>query len=139
MEFWAAAEVHQPAYAALNQVRRCVEPLLNAAFATSSLSELRCKLRYVPIVMPEDMHDRYPARSKLRKKDNIYDCAPILDYEVFVNGEFERQLQEYLRRIALAGPHLVDLGASTDQVEDFHAVLANAADRIIAEQRHGVR
>ncbi len=85
-------------------------------------------LRYVPIVMPEDMHARYPARSKLRKKERIYDCAPILDYGVFVEGCFEDQLREYLRGIALSAPHLAGLGASPEQVEELKAILAGAVE-----------
>ena len=84
--------------------------------------------------MPESMHARYPARSKLRKKERIYDCAPILDYGVFVEGKFEDQLQEYLRGIALSAPHLAGLGASAEQIEEFKAILASAVERIIAER-----
>ena len=134
MEFWAAAEVDQPAYAAVTRTRRSVEPFLNMAFAASSLDTLQCKLRYVPIVMPLRLHARYPARSKLRKKERIYDCAPILDYGVFIEGKFEDQLQEYLRGIALAAPHLEGLGASPQQIEEFKAILASAVERIITEQ-----
>ena len=134
MEFWAAAEVDQPAYAALTVARRCVEPFLNAAFAASSLASLECKLRYVPIVMPVHMHARYPARSKLRKKERIYDCAPLLDYDVFVNGAFESQLKEYLSGISLSAPHLADLGASPQQIDDFKTIIASAAERIISER-----
>src|SRR5262245_24769451 len=112
MEFWASSESYRPAGPALEKTRRCIEPFLNSAFAESSLATLQCKLRYVPIVMPENMHARYPARSKLRRKERIYDCAPILDYEVFVEGKFEDQLKEYLRGIALSAPHLAGLGAS---------------------------
>jgi hypothetical protein len=115
MEFWASAEVHQPAFAALDTIRRSVTSYLNAAFAASSLVNLQGKLRYVPIVMPEDMHNRYTARSKLRKKQRIYDCAPLLDYRVFVGGGFEDQLREYLRGVALSAPHLTGLGASPEQ------------------------
>ena len=68
MKLWASSESYRPASAALEQTRRSVEPFLNAAFAASSLATLQCKLRYVPIVMPEEMHPRYPSRSKLRKK-----------------------------------------------------------------------
>lgn len=132
MEFWASAEVFQPADAALDKTRRCVEPFLNTAFAESSLANLECKLRYVPIVMPDNMHARYPARSKLRKKERIYDCAPILDYEVFVEGTFDDQVKEYLRGIALSATHLAALGASPRQIADFEAILATAAERIIA-------
>jgi hypothetical protein len=104
-------------------VRRNVEPYLNAAFAASSLASLECKLRYVPIIMPEGMRERYPARSKLLKKERIYDCAPQLDYDIFVDGTFEDQLIEYLNGIAPSAPHL-----------DFETILASAAERILAEQ-----
>lgn len=134
MEFWASSESHQPASAALEKTRRNVESFLNAAIAASDLATLQCKLRYIPIVMPESMHARYPARSKLSKKERIYVCAPILDYEVFVDGKFDDQLQEYLRGIALSLPHLIDLGASPQQVEEFGTILAGARDRIAAEQ-----
>jgi hypothetical protein len=134
LEFRASAEVNQPAFAALDRVRRCVEPYLKAAFAACSLASLKCLLRYVPIVMPESMHARYPARSKLRKKQQIYDCAPLLDYDVFVTGRLEDQLREYLRGISLSVPYLTSLGASSQQVAEFEAILAGAVERILAER-----
>jgi len=134
VEFRASAEVYQPAFSAMDRTRRCVDPFLNAAFAGSSLATLECKLRYVPIVMPENMRARYPARSKLRRKERLYDCAPILNYDVFVGGTFEDQLQEYLRGIAFSAPHLVAFGASPQQVEDFRAILAGALARIMIER-----
>jgi hypothetical protein len=132
--FWASAEVFQPADAALDKARRCVEPYLNAAFATSSLATLEGKLRYVPIAMPAGMRERYPARSKLRKKEGIYDCAPQLNYEVFVDGAFEDQLREYLRGIGSSAPHLAGLGASPQQIREFEMILADAVERILVEQ-----
>jgi hypothetical protein len=134
LKFWASAEVYQAAYEGLDRARRNVSPYLNTAFAMSSLATLDCELRYVPIVMPEDRHARYPARSKLRKKQRIYDCAPILDYDVFIRGTFEDQLREYLRGISLSGPHLAALGASPQQIEAFNAILASAVDHIVTEQ-----
>jgi hypothetical protein len=118
----------------MNRARRCVEPFLNAAFAASSLATLDAKLRYVPIVMPEGMRERYPARSKLRKKERLFDCSPQLNYEVFVEGSFEDQLREYLRGIAQSSPYLAALGASPEQIAEFEAILANAVDRIVAER-----
>jgi hypothetical protein len=130
----ASAEVHQAAFAALDRARRCVLPFLSAAFGASSLATLRCTLRYVPIVMPESMQARYPARSKLRKKQLLYDCAPMLDYDVFLSGTFESQLREYLRGIELSAPHLADLGASKQQVDEFNTILVGAVGRILLEQ-----
>lgn len=134
MKFRASAEVNQPALPALSKVHHCVEPFLNAAIGASSLATLQCTLRYVPIIMPKGMRERYPARSKLRKKERIYDCAPQLDYDVFVDGKFEEQLEEYLRGIAPSAPHLAGLGATKEQIAEFDAILAGAAEHILAER-----
>ncbi|WP_442753678.1 hypothetical protein ACNHKD_11775 [Methylocystis sp. JAN1] len=134
MEFRALAEVFDLAYPALDKVRDLVEPQLNAAFATSALSSVEGKLRYVPIVMPEGMRERYPARSKLRKKQQVYDCAPQLNYETFVDGTFEQQVREYIRGVAESAPHLSGLGASPEQIAEFEKILTDVADRIIANE-----
>lgn len=134
MIFWASVEGYQPAYEALTRTRRCVEPYLNAAFAASSLTSLEGELRYVPIVMPDGMRQRYPARSELRRKEQLYLCAPQLDYDVFVEGTFEEQLREYLRGIALSAPHLAGLGASPQQIKEFEMILEGAVARILTER-----
>lgn len=84
--------------------------------------------------MPEGMAQRYPARSKLRRKECTYDCAPQLNFEVFVEGSFEEQLREYLNGIELSAPHLAALGASSEQVAEFERILREGVDRIVAEQ-----
>jgi hypothetical protein len=132
--FWAAVEGYQPAYEGITRTRKSVEAHLNAEFARSSLATLEGKLRYVPIIMPKGMRERYPERSKLRKKQRIYDCAPQLNYEIFVSGSFEDQLKEYIRGVALSAPHLKGLGATPEQIEDFKRILAEAVPRILVEQ-----
>jgi hypothetical protein len=134
MIFWASSEVHEPAYAGLARARKCVEPYLNAKLAVSSLAALDCKLRYVPIVMPTEMRDRYPARSRLRRKERVYDCAPQLDYDTFVTGTFKEQLTEYIAGIAPSAPHLAKLGATKDQIAEFEKILAGALERILIER-----
>src|SRR5262245_32286959 len=134
MVFWASAEVFQPAFPALDKARRCVQPFLNSEFTNSRLGNLEAKLRYIPIVMPEGMRERYPERSELFRKQRIYDCSPQLNYEVFVDGSFEDQLTEYIRGIALSAPHLKGLGATPEQIEDFKRILAEAVPRILVEQ-----
>lgn len=114
--------------------RSAIIPYLKSAFEMSSLERLACEIYYVPIIMPEDMRERYPARSKLRKKEQIYDCAPQLDYEVFVSGTFEDQLREYVRGIAESGPHLAGLGATPEQIKDFERIMATAVERILVER-----
>lgn len=134
MKFWASAEIFRAASPAMNRARRCVEPFLNAAFTASSLATLDAKLRYVPIIMPEGMRERYPARSKLRKKERLFDCAPQLNYDVFIEDSFVDQLREYIRGIAESAPHLAELGATPEQIEDFNKIMATAVERILAER-----
>ena len=134
MNFWASAEVFQPAAPSMTRARHSVQSYLNAELSKSSLANLEGKLRYIPIIMPKGMRERYPERSKLRKKQRIYDCAPQLNYEVFVDGSFEEQLKEYIRGIALSAPHLKGLGATPEQIEDFKRILAEAVPRILVEQ-----
>lgn len=134
MEFWASAEVFDLADSALDKVRRLAEPLLNEAFGASTLSRIEAELRYVPIVMPQGMRERYPARSRMRKKQKIYLCAPQLNYEIFVDGRFEQQVREYFRGIAESASHLSGLGASPEQIAEFEKILNDVADRIIANE-----
>lgn len=134
MEFWASSEAYQPAGAGLEAARLRVEPFLNAAFAESSLSGLNCELRYVPIVMPDGMRERYPARSRREKGKLIYNCCPQLDYDVFVEGTLEAQLREYIRGIATSAPFFPDLGASPQQVQDFISILQSAVERLMVER-----
>lgn len=128
MHISASAEVFRLADPALDKVRKLIVPYLNEAFNASSLAELSIEIRYVPIVMPEGMRERYPARSKLRLKEHIYDCAPQLNYEVFVSGSESMQLKEYLDGIASSAPHLARLGASIQHIEAFQKILTDAGN-----------
>jgi hypothetical protein len=133
MQFRASAEVFKDAYQALKNVDRLVEPLLNEALGRSSLANTDAKLRYVPIVMPDGMRERYPARSKLRKKEMIYDCAPQLNYDIFVSGTFEQQLREYILGIESSAPHLAGLGASPEQINEFKQLMSVITNRILED------
>ncbi len=111
-----------------------MERYLNERFIRSQqLSELPIVVRYVPIIMPQGMRERYPARSKLRKKERLYDCAPQLDYDTFVTGTFEQQIDEYVRGLFESVAHLQKLGATQEQADEFVALLANAKQVILAE------
>lgn len=130
MEFWASSESDRSAGPTLEATRRKVEPLLKSAFAQSSLASLEFKLRYVPIVMPKGMLAKYPARSKSHRRERIYDCAPILNYEIFVGGTLGEQWREYLRGIAGSAEHLATFGASPTQVREFIEILYATIEQV---------
>lgn len=89
--------------------------------------------------MPESMRERYPARSRLRKKQRVYDCSPQLDYDLFVSGTFERQVREYAMGITREIPKLKGLGASDAQIAEFATILAAAVERALVERPDIVR
>lgn len=124
----ASAEVFQLAYPALDRARRLTIPYLNSAFKLSNLADLAIEIRYVPIVMPEGMRERYPARSRLRLKDHVFESAPQLNYEVFVSGSSSMQIEEYLSGIAAAARQLVRLGANGQHIEVFQEILRIAGE-----------
>lgn len=134
MNFVASSEVYKPASRGSEVCRRAVEPLLNTLFAQSALAAFDCKLRYVPIIMPPGMAERYPARSRVRRKERIYDCAPQLHYETFVSDTFEKQLAEYVAGIRTSAPHLAKLAASQDQIAEFELILSRAVEYILVNQ-----
>ena len=128
MHFVAFAEVDLSVYDALFRVREYVEPHLNAAFASCSLTSLDVKIRYVPIVMPKDAAANYPARSKLRKAQKLYDCAPVLNNSTFQRGSFEAQIKEYVSGIEECAQYLEQLGATKEQIEQFDGILKNVVE-----------
>ncbi|WP_439542080.1 hypothetical protein [Hyphomicrobium sp.] len=135
MHFRWSAEVFKDASDGLRRCSKAVDAYLQSGFAKSDkLSDLPITVRYVPIAMPHEALHRYPARSKLRKKERLYDCAPQLDYDVFVSGTFEEQLREYLRGLAETTPHLKELGANDDQVVEFESILRKAVDEILTNE-----
>ncbi len=141
MEFFESAELYKDASPAYLRTASAVEKFLTHALGRSLLlSELGVKVRYIPIIMPVQLRSRYPARSKVRKKERLYDCAPQLNYDVFINGTFEQQLEEYIRGLTESVPFLAKLGASREQVEEYASILAKTKDAVLSnsldQKRH---
>lgn len=138
MHYYASMEVERDADPAAFAVQKLVGSFITGAIEISdSLRALDCSVRYVPIIMGETRRERYPARSRLRKKQRLYDCAPQLAYEPFVSGTRLAQLVEYCRGLGEAVDHLPALGASTSQTEEFRSILEAAPqaiyDRLLSE------
>ena len=133
MKFWASSEIYKPADAGSETARKMIVPFLNAEFEKSPLATLDVEIRYIPIIMPGGMRECYPARSKLRTMQRLYDCAPQLNYEIFVEGTLKDQLHEYIRGISESAPHLARLGATPEQIEAFNKIMATAVERVLVE------
>ena len=123
MEFWASSETYEPAGNASEAVRRVVEPLIQDQFTRSPFAAVQLLLRYIPIIMPLGMLDRYPARSKARIKQKILDCAPQLHYETFVSGSWHEQVDAYVSGIRTSSPLLTKFGLSPAEIDEFEQLL----------------
>ena len=107
-------------------VRDQVERYLNEAFVASVLADLNIKIRYVPIVMDNEARLNYPARSKARLKEKIYDCAPQLAYQPFIVGNWSEQVCEYLLGLNGCCEGITKFGATDGQVAKFKEILRQA-------------
>jgi hypothetical protein len=127
VEFWASSETYEPADHASEAVRRVIEPLLNHRLTNSRFANVQLLLRYVPVIMPTEILDRYPARSRARIKQRVLECAPQLRYETFVSGSFNDQVDAYLNGIRTASSSMKKFGISPAEIGDFEQLLAAIA------------
>ena len=126
MKFTASAEVESSVGANILAAIRVVIPYLNEGGSKSLLSDFDIEVRYIPIIMSDERKQHYPARSKIRKKGRLYDCAPQLDFETLVTGAHDERLAEYLHGLRECATALPKLGATAEQVEAFLALLRRA-------------
>lgn len=123
MIYSLSVETDRDVYSNFKVVERSVERVLKLRLSSGALGDSSIKLRYIPIIMPEASLSSYPARSKVRKKENLYDCAPQLNFEIFLHGSFNEQLREYLRGLDEAIIGLERLGATPEVISEFEALL----------------
>lgn len=128
MEFFFSSEVEQSALHQMHEVRVLVKPLLESAVAKGRLATFDVEIRYVPIIMSTERRERYPARSRLRRKERIYSCCPQLEIEPFLTGTKPERISVYVGGLRECGPALEKLGATKEQVREFDSIL----DQIIA-------
>lgn len=139
MKYAASSESTKDVGDAVGDVHRCLDPILAEAIAASTLSLVDGKLIYVPIVMPVDRHERYKERSRYVARKKNYECCPHLKHEVFLHGKPQEIVDEYLRGLSSAAPHLHLLGATEEQVSEFLLILSQARMRALAERRDVTR
>ncbi len=121
-----SAELERGILDAYNDVSARTEAALEAAIKDSPLRDLDVKIRYVPIIMGEEFRLRYPARSRLERKNRVFNCSPQLPFQPFLSGTLAERLTVYINGMRECGPALKKLGATAEQVDAFGAVLDKA-------------
>ncbi len=113
-----------------------VEDNLNEAFKSSTLETFDAKIFYIPIIMDEQFRARYPARSRVERKNRIYNCCPQLDHDAFVAAAPAERALIYLEGLRECGAGLAKLGATPAQVAEFDAILDEVGRRVAARLGH---
>ena len=83
--------------------------------------------------MPVEMHDKYKERSKLVKKQKTYDCAPQLNYELFVNGSMIESINEYARGIETCITSLDGIGLSEAQTIELKELIKQTVEAVVIQ------
>ena len=120
-----SAELEGEVLVAFNDVVLATERPLEAILEDSRLRDLDVLIRYVPIIMGERNRLRYPARSRLDRKNRAFNCSPQLPIEPFLTGTPEERISAYLNGLRECGPALKKLGANAAQVEAFGIALGD--------------
>lgn len=136
MQYWSSSESTQLAAEKLSEVWGAVDIALTEALARSSLADFDAKIRYIPIIMDERFRARYPARSRLERKNRIYNCCPQLDHDAFVAAAPAERALIYLEGLRECGAGLAKLGATPAQVAEFDAILTEVGRRVAARLGH---
>jgi len=123
MELFFSSEVDQSALLGNHETEQLVKPLLEAAVAREPLASLDVKIRYIPIIMTEENRARYPARSRVKHKERIFNCCPQLDIQPFLTGSKTERIKTFLSGLRECGPALKKLGATTEQIGAFDRIL----------------
>jgi hypothetical protein len=137
MQFWASSETYGTTGETSEVIRRPLEQRINEELNRSGLKDLAIEYRYVPIIMPLELLEKYTARSRIRKKQMICLCAPQLDYDLFIDQPFEISLAEYVRGIETAIPSLAKLGLTSEQIALFSDIIKASQQAVLEDYRQG--
>jgi hypothetical protein len=127
MIFWESCEAEKSVFKRVVEIGQRAEFEINGELNNSILSDSDIKLRYIPIVMSDMFKNDYPARSKLRIKERIYDCAPQLSYKTFLKGSYSECVSNYIEGIRHGFEKTHKMGVSAEQIIEFNAIL----DRVL--------
>lgn len=137
MEYGYSSETEKEVLERVLLVGRTAAELITMRLGAGELANIDVKIGYVPIIMSPELTPRYPARTKVSHKRRALECAPQLDYEIFLRQSLETVAKEYVRGIIDCLPLLSRLGlhnSEIGQVEQFFAhVSADLQDDFRAE------
>ena len=136
MQYWSSTESTQLAAEKLSEVWGIPDNALTEALAQSSLADFDAEIRYIPIIMDEQFRARYPARSRLDRKNRVYAWCPQLDHDAFVAAAPAERALIYLDGLRECGAGLAKLGATPAQVAEFDAILDEVGRRVAARLGH---
>lgn len=133
MMFADSVETHKDVYENIWVVARVVRSFLQDEMSKGEFAASDIEVLYVPVVMPEDIIERYPERSRLRRRTKTAICSPQLNYQVFLSESRSEQLAEYLRGLMNVVPLIAKLEGDDVLSSKFSSLIRRCYD-VCAEQ-----
>lgn len=114
------------------KISRQMEHLISSRISESSLLNLDTEFCYIPILMPNDMLDRYPARSSYSRKEDVIYCCPQLDYDRYKSGDGAVRREVVYEGLGEARKLMKRANFSDAQIEEFLAIVEAAKSEAIS-------
>ena len=137
MKYGWSAETDEKVGERLRLMGLATERLIEERLASGELEDIDVLVGYVPIIMPPEWAQDYPARTKVSHKHRVLDCAPQLDYEKFSGDSVEVAAKEYVGGIILCLPLLSRLRFAPSEISRIEEFFGRVSEDLQA-QVHGI-
>ena len=82
----------------IHHVFNRLKPILKT-FQDKSYGEEFIDIGVIPVIMPEEFHDRYKERKLLKRKKREADIRLFIDYDKFSKADLDMQVKLFLQNI----------------------------------------
>ena len=89
------------------------------------LDGVEVTFHFCPILMPDDMLEHFPARSKVDRKRSTFHCCPQLDFRVFKDGDFQAQISDCVAKILHEVENLRSIGLGDAHIELLRKIFSS--------------
>ena len=136
MKFSASIETRHGFGRDAFDIMRAALDFFPARLAAGVLGRLDLELCYVPILMPEELVDAYPARSRIDRAKRIISCSPRLDADKWATASVEGRIALYAQGLRECAPLVQKVGATDAEIramlDEVDAFAAHAARQLKA-------
>ena len=117
MKFTASIETHSHFGRLPFELLRAALDFFPSRLAEGVLGCVHLELCYAPILMPEELVDAYPARSRIDRAKRIISCSPQLDADDWMAASVEGRIALYAQGLRECASLMKRMGASDAEIQ----------------------